>query len=50
MNLTITVVPPLNLNDEFNGFWSTYRQPISIIMEGYAGCFASLVFGRFRRP
>jgi hypothetical protein len=48
-NLTITVIPPLNINDEFKGFWSTYGQPISIIMGGFAGGFASLVFGRIRR-
>jgi hypothetical protein len=48
-NLTITVIPPLDINDEFKGFWSTYGQPISIIMGGFAGGFASLVFGRIRR-
>jgi hypothetical protein len=49
MNLTITVMPPLNVNDEFKGFWSTYGQPISIIMGGFAGGFASLVFGRSKK-
>jgi hypothetical protein len=49
MNLTITVMPPLNVNDEFKGFWSTYGQPISIIMGGFAGGFASLVFGRVKK-
>jgi hypothetical protein len=49
MNLTITVTPPLNVNDQFKDFWSTYGQPISIIMGGFAGGFASLVFGRVRR-
>jgi hypothetical protein len=34
MNLTITVMPPLNVSDEFKGFWSTYEQPIGIIMGG----------------
>jgi hypothetical protein len=49
MNLTITVMPPLNVSDEFKGFWSTYGQPISIIMGGFAGGFASLVFGRVKK-
>jgi hypothetical protein len=49
MNLTITVMPPLNVNDQFKDFWSTYGQPISIIMGGFAGGFASLIFGRIRR-
>lgn len=45
-NLTITVIPPLNVNDQFRGFWDTYGQPISIIAGGFAGGFASLIFGR----
>jgi hypothetical protein len=49
MNLTITVLPPLNINDDFKIFWSTYGQPISIIMGGFAGGFASLVFGRIKK-
>jgi hypothetical protein len=49
MNLTITVMPPLNINDDFKSFWSIYGQPISIIMGGFAGGFASLVFGRAKK-
>jgi hypothetical protein len=49
MNLTITVMPPLNVSDEFKNFWSTYGQPISIIMGGFVGGFTSLVFGRIRK-
>jgi hypothetical protein len=49
-NLTITVIPPLNVNDEFKDFWNTYGQPISIIAGGFAGGFASLIFDRIRRP
>jgi hypothetical protein len=49
MNLTITVMPPLNINDDFKNFWSTYGQPISIIMGGFAGGFASLIFGRVKK-
>jgi hypothetical protein len=45
-NLTITVIPPLNVNDRFKDFWSIYGQPISIIAGGFAGGFASLIFGR----
>jgi hypothetical protein len=48
-NLTITVIPPPTINDEFKEFWSTYGQTISILMGGFAGGFASLVFGRIRR-
>ena len=45
-NLTITVIPPLNVNDQFKGFWSIYGQPISIIAGGFAGGLASLIFER----
>jgi hypothetical protein len=48
-NLTITVIPPLNVNDQFKNFWSTYGQPISIIAGGFAGGLASLIFERFAR-
>jgi hypothetical protein len=48
-NLTITVMPPLNVNDEFKEFWSIYGQPISIIVGGFAGGFASLVFSRIKK-
>ena len=48
MNLTITVLPPLTINDKFKDFWSVYGQPISIVLGGFAGGFASLVFGRIR--
>jgi hypothetical protein len=49
MNLTITVLPPLSASDAFKSFWTIYGQPISIIMGGFAGGFASLIFGRIRR-
>jgi len=48
-NLTITVIPPLNVNDQFKNFWGTYGQPISIIVGGFAGGFASLIFSRINR-
>jgi hypothetical protein len=50
MNLTITVAPPLNLTDEFKGFWIVYGLPISIIAGGFTGGFASLIFDRFKKP
>jgi hypothetical protein len=48
-NLTITVMPPLDVNDEFKEFWSIYGQPISIIVGGFAGGFASLIFSRIKK-
>ena len=48
-NLTVTVIPPLDVNDQFRSFWNTYGQPISIIAGGFAGGFASLIFSRVNR-
>jgi hypothetical protein len=47
--LTINVIPPLDINDRFKNFWGIYGQPISIIFGGFAGGFASLIFGRVTR-
>lgn len=46
LNLTISVLPPLGVDDQFKNFWTVYGQPISIIMGGFIGGFASLVFSR----
>ncbi len=48
-NLTSTVLPPLDVSDQFKNFWGTYGQPISIIAGGFAGGFASLIFSRINR-
>jgi hypothetical protein len=42
-------MPPLSVNDEFKEFWSIYGQPISIILGGFAGAFASLIFSRIKK-
>ncbi len=49
MNLTITVMPPLNAYDEFKGFFSTYGMPISIILGGFVGGITSLIFGKIKK-
>lgn len=48
-NLTITVIPPLDVNTQFKNFWSIYGQPISIIVGGFAGGFSSLIFERITK-
>jgi hypothetical protein len=48
-NLTITVIPPLDVNGQFKNFWGIYGQPISIIVGGFAGGLASLIFERITR-
>jgi hypothetical protein len=48
-NLTITVPPPLHVNHQFKNFGVIYAQPINIIMGGFGGGFASLIFGRVKK-
>jgi hypothetical protein len=49
MNLSITVLPPLNAYDEFKGFFSTYGMPISIILGGFVGGVTSIIFGKIKK-
>ena len=41
-NLTIEVIPPLTVNEEFMAFWSTYGTAIVILGSGAAGVFATV--------
>jgi len=40
-NLTIEVLPPLTVNEEFMAFWNTYGTAIVILCSGAAGVFAT---------
>ncbi len=40
-NLTIEVIPPLTVNEEFMAFWNTYGTPIVILGSGAAGVIAT---------
>jgi len=40
-NLTIEVLPPLTVNEEFMAFWNTYGTAIVILGSGTAGVFAT---------
>ncbi len=40
-NLTIEIIPPLTVNEEFMAFWNTYGTPIVILGSGAAGVFAT---------
>jgi hypothetical protein len=40
-NLTIQVIPPLNINERFMSFWSVYGTPIVILAGGAMGTFAT---------
>ncbi|CAN5796608.1 hypothetical protein BH23THE1_BH23THE1_35730 [soil metagenome] len=41
-NLTIEVIPPLTVNEEFMAFWNTYGTPMVILGSGAAGVFATI--------
>jgi hypothetical protein len=40
-NLTIEVIPPLTVNENFMSFWNTYGTPLVILGSGAAGVFAT---------
>lgn len=44
INLTITVIPPENIGDQFKEFWSTYGQFIGIFAGAFVGAFAKVLF------
>jgi hypothetical protein len=41
-NLTISVIPPLSVNETFMAFWTTYGTPLVILVSGGVGAFSSL--------
>jgi hypothetical protein len=41
-NLTISVIPPLSVNETFMAFWTMYGTPIVILVGGAVGAFSSL--------
>lgn len=42
-NLTIEVIPPLTVNENFMSFWNTYGTPLVILGSGAAGVFATFL-------
>jgi hypothetical protein len=46
LNLTITVIPPSTISDQFREFWGVYGAFIGIFAGGFVGAFAKLVFDR----
>lgn len=45
VNLTVTITPPMNIEDQFKEFWATYGQFISIFAGAFVGAFAREMFG-----
>ena len=49
INLTVTVIPPSTINDQFRDFWGVYGQFIGIFAGGFVGAYAKLMFDRRKR-
>jgi len=49
LNLTITVIPPSTISDQFRDFWGVYGAFIGIFAGGFVGAFAKLVFDRRKK-
>lgn len=49
LNLTITVIPPSTISDQFKEFWGVYGAFIGIFAGAFVGAFAKLVFDRRKK-
>lgn len=49
INLTITVIKPMSISDQFKGFWDTYGSFIGIFAGGFIGAFAKDLFDRRKK-
>jgi hypothetical protein len=49
LNLTITVISPSSISDQFIDFWGIYGGFIGIFASGFVGAFAKLMFDRGRK-
>jgi hypothetical protein len=49
VNLTLTVIPPSTISDQFKDFWEVYGQFIGIFAGGFVGAASVEVFNRRKR-
>lgn len=49
VNLTITVIPPSTISDQFREFWGAYGQFIGVTVGGFVGAAATLMFNRRKK-
>jgi hypothetical protein len=49
INFTVTVIPPLTINEQFKDFWGTYGQFIGLFAGGFVGVFAKSLFDRRKK-
>jgi hypothetical protein len=48
INLTVTVISPMSISDQFKDFWATYGQFIGIFAGAFVGAFAKLLFDKVK--
>jgi hypothetical protein len=49
VNLTITVIPPSTIGEQFKDFWGTYWQFIGLFAGGFVGAYAKVLFDKRRK-
>ena len=49
INLTVTVIPPKGIEDQFKDFWATYGQFIGIFAGAFVGAFAKQMFDKAKQ-
>lgn len=49
INLTVTVIPPLTISDQFKEFWGTYGSFIGLFAGGFIGAFAKVIFDKRKK-
>jgi hypothetical protein len=49
LNLTITVIPPSSISDQFREFWGVYGAFIGIFAGAFVGAFAKVVFDKRKK-
>ena len=49
LSLTVDVIAPKNISDQFKDFWGTYGQFIGLFAGGFVGAYAKVLFDRRKR-
>ncbi len=49
INMTVTVISPKSISDQFRDFWTVYGQFIGIFAGTFVGAFAKLMFDRLKK-
>jgi hypothetical protein len=49
VNLTITVIPPSTIGEQFKDFWGTCGQFIGLFAGGFAGAYAKVLFDKRKK-